>query len=198
MVVLRWHYHRQLCSWSCRRDQREYHSSGLGVHCRASTRNFHFAFREYTPRHSFRISLTNIMFQSVILFARFGNGIATNNLSKMLAGLMLPGRPVGNMYFAAWSHNIVMSSVSVSTDLKLGEYLKIPPGPCFGPKCMASYLVDSSTMLFCLPLSRPTGIFSLRATETPPGVVPRCRLSIQRRPPGPWLPTCTSSVPSTR
>ncbi|KAF4767263.1 hypothetical protein HAV15_009407 [Penicillium sp. str.  len=63
---------------------------------------------------------------SVILFARFGNGIATNNLSKMLAGLMLPGRPVGNMYFAAWSHNVVMSSVSVSTDLKLGEYLKIP------------------------------------------------------------------------
>ncbi|KAJ5420450.1 hypothetical protein N7465_002969 [Penicillium sp. CMV-2018d] len=64
---------------------------------------------------------------SVILFARFGNGIATNNLSKMLAGLMLPGRPVGNMYFAAWSHNVVTSSVSVSTDLKLGEYLKIPP-----------------------------------------------------------------------
>lgn len=67
------------------------------------------------------------MIQSTILFARFGNGIATNNLSKMLAGLMLPGRPVGNMYFAAWSHNIVMSSVSVSNDLKFGEYMKIPP-----------------------------------------------------------------------
>lgn len=67
------------------------------------------------------------MFQSVVLFARFGNGIATNNLSKMLAGLMLPGRPVGNMYFAAWSHNVVLSAGSVSTDLKLGEYLKIPP-----------------------------------------------------------------------
>ncbi|KAA8569870.1 hypothetical protein EYC84_002213 [Monilinia fructicola] len=34
---------------------------------------------------------------SNILYARYGNGIATNNLSKMLAGLMLPGRPVGNM-----------------------------------------------------------------------------------------------------
>lgn len=67
------------------------------------------------------------MSQSVILFDRFGNGIATNNLSKMLAGLMLPGRPVGNMYFVAWSHNVVMSSVSVSNDLKLGEYLKISP-----------------------------------------------------------------------
>lgn len=39
--------------------------------------------------------------QSTLLYSRYGNGIATNNLSKMLAGLMLPGRPVGNMYFAA-------------------------------------------------------------------------------------------------
>jgi hypothetical protein len=65
--------------------------------------------------------------KSTVLFARFGNGIATNNLSKMLAGLMLPGRPIGNMYFAAWSHNVVTTAVSVSTDLKMGEYLKIPP-----------------------------------------------------------------------
>lgn len=45
MVVLRWHYHHQLCSWSYRGDQREYHSSGLGVHSRASARNFNFSFR---------------------------------------------------------------------------------------------------------------------------------------------------------
>lgn len=42
-----------------------------------------------------------LLLQSTILYSRYGNGIATNNLSKMLAGLMLPGRPVGNMYFAA-------------------------------------------------------------------------------------------------
>lgn len=43
---------------------------------------------------------TNDDVQSTILYSRFGNGIATNNLSKMLAGLLVPGRPVGNMYFA--------------------------------------------------------------------------------------------------
>ncbi|KOS37894.1 hypothetical protein ACN38_g11306 [Penicillium nordicum] len=64
---------------------------------------------------------------SVILLSRYGNGIATNNLSKMLAGLILPGRPVGNMYFAAWSHNVIANAVSLSQDLKMGEYLKIPP-----------------------------------------------------------------------
>ncbi|KAJ5173914.1 Oligopeptide transporter OPT superfamily [Penicillium coprophilum] len=64
---------------------------------------------------------------STIIFSRFGNGIATNNLSKMLAGLILPGRPIGNMYFAAWSHNVITNTVNLSNDLKMGEYLKIPP-----------------------------------------------------------------------
>ncbi|KAM3562964.1 hypothetical protein MY1884_001509 [Beauveria asiatica] len=68
---------------------------------------------------------------SVLLFARFGNGIATNNLSKMIAGLTLPGRPIGNMYFAAWSHSVIASCVNLSSDLKLGEYLKIPPRVMF-------------------------------------------------------------------
>ncbi|ORY66985.1 OPT oligopeptide transporter protein-domain-containing protein [Pseudomassariella vexata] len=68
---------------------------------------------------------------STILYSRFGNGIATNNLSKMLAGLMLPGRPVGNMYFAAWSHSVIANAVNLSNDLKMGEYLKIPPRAMF-------------------------------------------------------------------
>ncbi|EHK19417.1 uncharacterized protein TRIVIDRAFT_58191 [Trichoderma virens Gv29-8] len=68
---------------------------------------------------------------STILYSRYGNGIATNNLSKMLAGLMLPGRPVGNMYFAAWSHNVISNCVSLCNDLKMGEYLKIPPRVMF-------------------------------------------------------------------
>ncbi|KAJ5394192.1 uncharacterized protein N7487_011833 [Penicillium crustosum] len=68
---------------------------------------------------------------SIILLSRYGNGIATNNLSKMLAGLILPGRPVGNMYFAAWSHNVIANAVNLSSDLKMGEYLKIPPRVMF-------------------------------------------------------------------
>ncbi|KAE8150276.1 OPT oligopeptide transporter [Aspergillus avenaceus] len=68
---------------------------------------------------------------STILYSRFGNGIATNNLSKMIAGLMLPGRPVGNMYFAAWSHNVISNAVTLSNDLKMGEYLKIAPRVMF-------------------------------------------------------------------
>ncbi|KAL2283928.1 hypothetical protein FJTKL_09680 [Diaporthe vaccinii] len=68
---------------------------------------------------------------STLLYSRYGNGIATNNLSKMLAGLMLPGRPVGNMYFAAWSHNVISNAVTLCNDLKMGEYLKVPPRVMF-------------------------------------------------------------------
>ncbi|KAJ5443510.1 uncharacterized protein N7458_007382 [Penicillium daleae] len=68
---------------------------------------------------------------STILYARYGSGIATNNLSKMIAGLTVPGRPVGNMYFASWSHNVIANAVNLSNDLKMGEYLKIPPRVMF-------------------------------------------------------------------
>ncbi|KAK8213651.1 putative oligopeptide transporter [Phyllosticta capitalensis] len=68
---------------------------------------------------------------STLLFSRFGTGIATNNLSKMVAGLIVPGRPVGNMYFAAWSHNVISNCVDLCNDLKMGEYLKIPPRVMF-------------------------------------------------------------------
>ncbi|KAF7559173.1 hypothetical protein G7046_g4975 [Stylonectria norvegica] len=68
---------------------------------------------------------------STLLYSRYGNGIATNNLSKMIAGLAIPGRPVGNMYFAAWSHNVISNAVNLSNDLKQGEYLKIPPRVMF-------------------------------------------------------------------
>ena len=68
-----------------------------------------------------------VLIQSVLIYSRFGNGIATNNLSKMIAGLVLPGRPVGNMYFAAWSHNVITNTVNLSNDLKIGEYRKYRP-----------------------------------------------------------------------
>ncbi|RAL12974.1 OPT family oligopeptide transporter [Aspergillus homomorphus CBS 101889] len=86
------------------------------------------------PAWAYVVSLiVGIVFSpfSTILYSKYGNGIATNNLSKMLAGLMIPGRPVGNMYFAAWSHNVISNAVNLSNDLKMGEYLKIPPRVMF-------------------------------------------------------------------
>lgn len=44
------------------------------------------------------ISGTIITPFSALLYARMGNGIATNQLFKMIAGAINPGRPVANLY----------------------------------------------------------------------------------------------------
>lgn len=62
--------------------------------------------------------------QSTILYARYGNGIATNQLMKMLAGVIIPGRPLGNLYFSAWSHSVIVQSLNLASDLKMGQYRK--------------------------------------------------------------------------
>lgn len=35
---------------------------------------------------------------STLLYARMGNGVATQQLMKMVAGAINPGRPVANLY----------------------------------------------------------------------------------------------------
>ncbi|KAF9446473.1 oligopeptide transporter [Macrolepiota fuliginosa MF-IS2] len=68
---------------------------------------------------------------STLLYARMGNGIATNQLMKMVAGAINPGRPVANLYFSMWSHDVVSTSILLAGDLKMGQYLKIPPRVMF-------------------------------------------------------------------
>lgn len=76
-----------------------------------------------------------MLLQSTLLYSRYGTGIATTNLSKMLAGLIVPERPIGNMYFAAWSHNVIQNTVNLCNDLKLGEYRKcFPPCTAYRPR----------------------------------------------------------------
>ncbi|KAJ1310044.1 hypothetical protein OPQ81_006797 [Rhizoctonia solani] len=64
---------------------------------------------------------------SNLLYARLGNGIATNQLMKMVAGAVHPGKPVANLYFSMWSHDVISTSIGLAGDLKMGQYLKIPP-----------------------------------------------------------------------
>lgn len=45
---------------------------------------------------------------------------------KMLAGVIIPGRPLGNLYFSAWSHSVIAQSLNLASDLKMGQYRKAP------------------------------------------------------------------------
>ncbi|KAJ0412960.1 OPT oligopeptide transporter protein-domain-containing protein [Aspergillus carlsbadensis] len=63
---------------------------------------------------------------SCILYGLYGTGVGTNQLSKMIAGALHPGRPLAGLYFASWSHQVILLSVNLSNWLKVGQYTKVP------------------------------------------------------------------------
>ncbi|KAG8716814.1 hypothetical protein FRC08_008755 [Ceratobasidium sp. 394] len=77
---------------------------------------------------------------SNLLFARLGNGIATNQLMKMVAGAVHPGKPVANLYFSMWSHDVIGTSIGLASDLKMGQYFKIPPRIMFATQMWGTLL----------------------------------------------------------
>ncbi|KAF8814690.1 OPT superfamily oligopeptide transporter [Phlegmacium glaucopus] len=64
---------------------------------------------------------------SALLAGRLGGSVDTVQLMKMVAGAINPGRPVANLYFSMWSQDVVSTSINLAGDLKIGQYLKIPP-----------------------------------------------------------------------
>uniref|UniRef100_A0A093Y221 Oligopeptide transporter 6 n=1 Tax=Talaromyces marneffei PM1 TaxID=1077442 RepID=A0A093Y221_TALMA len=68
---------------------------------------------------------------SCILCGLYGTGVATNLISKMVAGALYPGRPLANLYFASWSHQVILLAVNLASWLKVGQYTKIPPRVMF-------------------------------------------------------------------
>lgn len=75
-----------------------------------------------------------------ILYGLFGTGIDTKSLPKMIAGAMIPGRPLANLYFVAWSHQVILLSVNLANWQKLGQYTKVPHRIMFATQIYASLL----------------------------------------------------------
>ncbi|KZV59208.1 hypothetical protein PENSPDRAFT_724355 [Peniophora sp. CONT] len=69
---------------------------------------------------------------STLFYARMGNGVATNQSFKMIAGAVDPSKPVANIYFSMLSHDVVSQSIGLAQDLKMGQYLKITSRVLFG------------------------------------------------------------------
>ncbi|KAH9062284.1 OPT oligopeptide transporter protein-domain-containing protein [Lactarius vividus] len=78
---------------------------------------------------------------STLINGRMGSGIGTVQLFKMIAGAINPGRPVANLYFSMWSHDVVSTAVEFSGDLKIGQYLKIPPRSLFVAQVWGTIIV---------------------------------------------------------
>jgi OPT family oligopeptide transporter len=77
---------------------------------------------------------------SCILYGLYGTGVGTNAISKIVAGVLHPGRPLANLYFASWSHQVILLAVNLANWLKVGQYTKIPPRVMFTTQIYASLL----------------------------------------------------------
>lgn len=77
---------------------------------------------------------------SCIIYGLFGSGVSTNAISKMVGGAIHPYKPVANLYFAAWSHQVILLAVNLANWLKVGQYTKVPHRVMFFTQIYASLL----------------------------------------------------------
>ena len=57
--------------------------------------------------------------------------ITLNLLAQIIPGVALPGNPLANMVFKAYSVQTLAEATAFVQDLKLGHYIKVPPRATF-------------------------------------------------------------------
>jgi OPT family oligopeptide transporter len=62
------------------------------------------------------------------------------DIAQLIAGYILPNRPVANMIFKASGYMVAQQAIVFSGDLKLGHYMKIPPRIMFLAQVMATFI----------------------------------------------------------
>ncbi|KZO97758.1 OPT superfamily oligopeptide transporter [Calocera viscosa TUFC12733] len=65
------------------------------------------------------------------LYAITGLGFIIQPFVQMIGGYLHPGRPVANMYFVLFSYNSVSQGQLLLRDLKIAQYVKVPPRCAF-------------------------------------------------------------------
>ena len=76
--------------------------------------------------------ITTLLACVMIVFTGAQSGLTgftapISSLAQMIGAYLEPGRPVANMYFTLFGHNSVSQALLLLTDLKLGQYAKLPP-----------------------------------------------------------------------
>ncbi|KAF8315900.1 OPT oligopeptide transporter [Clavulina sp. PMI_390] len=72
--------------------------------------------------------------------------VGLNVITELIVGYMLPGRPIAMMMFKTWGYIAMAQGLTLSSDFKLGHYMKIPPRPMFWAQIVAS-IVALTTQL---------------------------------------------------
>jgi OPT family oligopeptide transporter len=73
-----------------------------------------------------------------ILQAITNQQVAVQVLDELIAGYILPGRPIANTIFKTISLMTSSQAVAFASDLKLGHYMKIPPRMMFSVQMVST------------------------------------------------------------
>jgi OPT family oligopeptide transporter len=72
--------------------------------------------------------------------------ININVIAELIAGYMLPGRPIAVMMFKTWTYISLNQALSFVGDFKLGHYMKIPPRPMFFCQIVATIVAGTAQL----------------------------------------------------
>ena len=74
--------------------------------------------------------------------------VQLNVITELIIGYILPGRPIANMIFKTWCTNTATQALQLTSNFKLGHYMKIPPRSMFF--CQVASTIVAGTMQLCV------------------------------------------------
>ncbi|WVR09034.1 OPT family small oligopeptide transporter [Kwoniella sp. DSM 27419] len=110
-----------------------------------------------------------------IIAAVSNTTIGLNVLTEFVAGVLMPGKPIGNVTFKCYGYMAMSQALALTADLKLGWYTSIPPREMFACQiigtvlgALANYVtlesvLDSKRSFLNGTVTDPTGQWTGRA-----------------------------------
>ncbi|WVQ74390.1 OPT family small oligopeptide transporter [Cryptococcus sp. DSM 104548] len=93
-----------------------------------------------------------------IIAAVSNTQIGLNVLTEFVAGILMPGKPIGNVTFKCYGYMAMSQALALTSDLKLGWYTSIPPREMFTCQIIGTVLgalVNYATLESVLTSKRP-------------------------------------------
>ena len=86
-----------------------------------------FHLRDDRTRRTFSLLFDYLLYDPNLVCVQ----ITLNLLAQIIPGTLLPGNPLANMVFKAYSVQTLTEATMFVQDLKLGHYVKVPPRATF-------------------------------------------------------------------
>ena len=69
--------------------------------------------------------------------------VGLNVITELIAGYLLPGRPVAVMIFKTWGYITMSQALEFTADFKLGHYMKVSPRSMFWGQVVATIIAGT-------------------------------------------------------